>query len=125
MADNKVILFNIKVDGKELDLTKTSINEFNKVVSDAQTKLKDLKLGSPEWKQLNNDIKNAETAFQQTKDTINETEGKFKSLRLQIRQATVQFQELEEKGDLEGMKKAKKRIDDLNDQFEIDRKSVV
>jgi hypothetical protein len=119
MADNKVILFNIKVDGKELDLTKTSINEFNKVVSDAQSKLKDLKLGSSDWKQLNNEIKNAETAFQQTKDTLNETDGKFKSLRLQIRQATVQFQELEEKGDLEGMKKAKKRLDDLGDQLEI------
>ena len=119
MADNKTILFNIKVDGKELDLTKTSINEFNKTVSDAQTKLKDLKLGSPEWKTLSNEIKNAETAFQQTKDTINESEGKFKSLRLQIRQATVQFQELEEKGDLAGMKKAKKQLDDLGDQLEI------
>ena len=115
----KTVDFKIKVDGKELDLAKTSVNEFNKVYSDASKKLNDLKLGSPEWKELNREIKNADTAFQQTKDTLTETEGKFKSLRLQIRQATVAFQEAEEKGDMEGMKKAKKQLDDLGDQLEI------
>lgn len=115
----KTVDFKIKVDGKELDLAKTSVNEFNKVYSDASKKLNDLPLGSPEWKELNRELKNSETAFQQTKDTINETEGKFKSLRLQIRQATIAFQEAEEKGDMEGMKKAKKNLDDLGDQLEI------
>lgn len=119
MADNKTVTFKIKVDGKELDLTKTSINDFNKIYSDASAKLNNLPLGSAEWKKLQTELKNADTAFQQTKDTLNESEGKFKSLRLQIRQATIQFQELEEKGDLAGMAKAKQRIDDLNDQFEI------
>jgi len=115
----KTVDFKIKVDGKELDLAKTSVNEFNKVYSDASKKLNDLPLGSPEWKKLNTELKNSETAFQQTKDTINETEGKFKSLRLQIRQATIAFQEAEEKGDLAGMSKAKKQLDDLGDQLEI------
>jgi hypothetical protein len=118
MATN-VVDFKIKVDGKELDLTKTSLNQFKEVYSETQKKLNDLPLGSPEWKKLNTELKNADTAFQQTKDTLNETESKFKSLRLQIRQATIAFQEAEEKGDMEGMKKAKKNLDDLGDQLEI------
>lgn len=115
----KTVDFKIKVDGKELDLAKTSVNQFNEVYSAASKKLNDLPLGSAEWKKLQTELKNADTAFQQTKDTLNETEGKFKSLRLQIRQATVAFQEAEEKGDLEGMKKARKNLKDLNDQLEI------
>ena len=115
----KTIDFKIKVDGKEIDLAKTSVNQFNQVYTDAQKKLDSLPLGSEEWKKLNTDIKNADKAFQQTKGVLTETEGKFKSLRLQIRQATIAFQEAEEKGDLSGMNKAKKQIDELNDQFEL------
>ena len=116
---NTTIDFKIKVDGKEIDLAKTSVNQFNQIYTDTQKKLNDLPLGSAEWKKLNTELKNADTAFQQTKDTVNETEGKFKSLRLQIRQATVAFQEAESKGDLKGMKTAKKQLDELNDQFEV------
>jgi hypothetical protein len=109
----------IKVDGKEVDLAKTSINDFQKIYSEAQKKLNDLPLGDDEWKKLNSEIKNADKAFQQTKEIVSETEGKFKSLRVQIRQATVAFQEAEEKGDLKGMATAKKQLDELNDQFEL------
>ena len=109
----------IKVDGKEVDLAKTSINDFQKIYSEAQKKLNDLPLGSEEWKKLNSEIKNSDKAFQQTKEIVSETEGKFKSLRLQIRQATVAFQEAEEKGDLKAMKVAKKNLEDLNDQLEV------
>ena len=109
----------IKVDGKEVDLAKTSINDFQKIYSEAQKKLQTLPLGSEEWKKLNTEVKNADKAFQQTKDIVSEAEGKFKSLRVQIRQATVAFQEAEEKGDLKGMATAKKRLDELNDQFEV------
>lgn len=109
----------IKVDGKEVDLAKTSINDFQKIYSDAQKKLQSLPLGSDEWKKLNSEVKNADKTFQQTKEIMSETEGKFKSLKVQIRQATVAFQEAEEKGDLAGMKKAKKQLDELNDQFEL------
>ena len=109
----------IKVDGKEVDLAKTSINDFQKIYSEAQKKLQTLPLGSEEWKKLNSEIKNSDKAFQQTKEIVSETEGKFKSLRLQIRQATVAFQEAEEKGDLKGMATAKKQLDELNDQFEL------
>jgi DNA repair exonuclease SbcCD ATPase subunit len=115
----KTVDFKIKVDGKELDLAKSSVNQFNEVYSAASKKLNDLPLGSAEWKKLQSELKNADTAFQQTKDTLTETEGKFQSLRVQIRQATVAFQEAEEKGDIKSMRKLKKDIDDLNDQFEI------
>ena len=115
----KEVAIKIKIDGKELDAAKLSVNEFEKIYSDAASKLKTLPLGSEEWKKLNQEVKNSEQAFQQTKEIAGETEGKFKSLRLQIRQATVAFQEAEDKGDLKGMKIAKKNLEDLNDQFEV------
>lgn len=109
----------IKVDGKQLDVLKTSVNEFEQIYSDAQKKLRSLPLGSEEWKTLSNDIKNADKTFNQTKDILVETESKFKSLKVQIRQATVAFQEAEEKGDIKSMKKLKKDLDDLGDQLEV------
>jgi len=109
----------IKVNGKELDVVKTSVNEFNKIYSETQKKLNDLPLGSDEWKKLNSELKNADKTFNQTKEILSETEGKFKSLKVQIRQATLAFQEAEEKGDLKGMSTAKKQLDELNDKFEI------
>jgi hypothetical protein len=109
----------IKVNGKELDVVKTSVNEFNKIYTDTQKKLNDLPLGSDEWKKLNSELKNADKTFNQTKEILSETEGKFKSLKVQIRQATIAFQEAEEKGDLKGMSTAKKQLDELNDQFEL------
>ncbi len=119
MAETKQISIKINLDAKEVDLAKVSINDFQKMYGDAQKKLATLPLGSPEWKKLNDEIKKADNAFQQTKDIVSESESKFKSLRLQIRQATVAFQEAEEKGDLKGMQKAKKQLDDLNDQLEV------
>ncbi len=115
----KEIEIKIKVDGKEVDLAKTTVNQFKQIYTETQKKLDDLPLGSDEWKKLNTELKNADKAFQQTKDIVSEAEGKFKSLRLQIRQATVAFQEAEEKGDLAGMQKAKKQLDELGDQLEV------
>jgi len=109
----------IKVDGKELEAAKLSVNDFSKIYSDAQKKLSTLQIGTDEWKKLNSELKNADKTFNQTKEILGEAEGKFKSLKVQIRQATIAFQEAEEKGDLKGMKTAKKNLDDLNDQFEL------
>jgi septal ring factor EnvC (AmiA/AmiB activator) len=109
----------IKVNGKELDVVKTSVNEFNKIYTETQKKLNDLPLGSDEWKKLNSELKNADKTFNQTKEILTETEGKFKSLKVQIRQATIAFQEAEEKGDIKSMRKLKGDLDELNDQFEI------
>lgn len=109
----------IKVDGKELDAAKISVNDFNKIYSDTQKKLNSLPIGTDEWKKLNSELKNADKTFNQTKEILGEAESKFKSLKVQIRQATIAFQEAEEKGDLKGMTTAKKQLDDLNDQFEL------
>jgi hypothetical protein len=109
----------IKVDGKELDAAKLSVNDFSKIYSDTQKKLNSLQIGTDEWKKLNSELKNADKTFNQTKDILSQAEGKFKSLKVQIRQATIAFQEAEEKGDLKGMATAKKQLDDLNDQFEL------
>lgn len=109
----------IKVNGKELDVAKISVNDFNKIYSETQKKLNDLPLGSDEWKKLNSELKNADKTFNQTKEILGETEGKFKSLKVQIRQATIAFQEAEEKGDIKSMRKLKGDLDELNDQFEI------
>ena len=109
----------IKVDGKELDVAKISVNDFNKIYSETQKKINSLPIGSEDWKKLNSELKNADKTFNQTKEILSETEGKFKSLKVQIRQATIAFQEAEEKGDLAGMKNAKKNLDELNDQFEL------
>ena len=109
----------IKVDGKELEAAKLSVNDFSKIYSDAQKKLNNLQIGTDEWKKLNSELKNADKTFNQTKEILSETEGKFKSLKVQIRQATIAFQEAEEKGDLKGMATAKKQLDELNDQFEL------
>jgi len=115
----KELNFIIKVDGKEIDLAKTSVKDFQKVYQDTTKKINSLPIGSEEYKNLNKELKNADKAFQQTKEILNETEGKFKSLRVQVRQATVAFQEAESKGDMAGMAKAKKQIDDYSDQLEI------
>jgi septal ring factor EnvC (AmiA/AmiB activator) len=80
----------IKVNGKELDVVKTSVNDFNKIYTETQKKLNDLPLGSDEWKKLNSELKNADKTFNQTKEILSETEGKFKSLKVQIRQATIE-----------------------------------
>ena len=109
----------IKVDGKELDVAKTSVDQFQKLYTDTQKKINSLPIGSEDWKKLNSELKNADKTFNQTKEILGEAESKFKSLKVQIRQATLAFQEAEEKGDLKGMAKAKTQLDDLNDQFEL------
>lgn len=115
----KEIGFKIKIDGKELDLAKTSVDQFSQTYSDAQKKLNTLPLGSAEWKNLNGELNTAQKAFEQTKDIASTTDGKFKSLKVQIRQTTVALQEAEEKGDIKTFNKLKNDLDDLNDKFEI------
>jgi len=111
--------FKIKIDGKELDLAKTSVDQFSQTYSEAQKKLNTLPLGSAEWKNLNGELNSAQKAFEQTKDIASTTDGKFKSLKVQIRQTTVALQEAEEKGDIKTFNKLKNDLDDLNDKFEI------
>jgi hypothetical protein len=119
MAQKQVSL-KITVDGKELDLAKTSVEQFDAVYSAAVQKLSTLKVGSDEWKKLNTELEQSKKAFDETKNAANGTDGKFKSLRTQIRETTVSLQKLADQGQ-EGtaeFEKMRKKLDDLNDAQE-------
>jgi len=116
MASKEVSL-KITVDGKELDLAKTSVEQFEKAYSAAAQKLSTLKVGTDEWKKLNAELEQSKKAFDETKNAANGTDGKFKSLRSQIRETTVALQALADEGKEGGaeFKALSKKLDDLGD----------
>ena len=102
MAEKK-INFKITVNNKELDLTKTSFKDFQKVINQAKTDLKSLPLTDPRYKTLNADIKAAEKAWKEATKAANEFgdenekgEGKVKSYSAQIRAAKTELVNLEQ-----------------------------
>jgi hypothetical protein len=84
MANQKVIPIKIKVDGKEIDLSKTSMKQFNAQLADAKKKLNDLTVGSSEWKALNAEIKNAGTTMKDYSSSLDDAGTKTKSYRAEI-----------------------------------------
>jgi hypothetical protein len=96
MANQKVIPIKIKVDGKEIDLSTTSINKFNKELADAKKKLKELTVGSAEWKTLNSEIKTAEKSMSDYGNSLEDTEGKTKSYRGEIMELTKELRAAKE-----------------------------
>jgi len=119
MAQKQVSL-KITVDGKELDLAKTSVEQFDAAYSAAAQKLSTLKVDSDEWKKLNSELQHSKKAFEDTKNAANNTDGKFKSLRSQIRETTVSLQALADQGQTgtAEFEKMRKKLDDLNDAQE-------
>ena len=119
MAQKQVSL-KITVDGKELDLAKTSVEQFDAAYSAAAQKLSTLKVDSDEWKKLNSELQHSKKAFEDTKNAANNTDGKFKSLRSQIRETTVSLQALADKGQTgtAEFEKMRKKLDELNDAQE-------
>ena len=102
MAD-KNLNFNITVNNKQLDLTKTSFKDFQKIINQAKTDLKGLPLTDPRYKILNADIKAAEKAWKEATKAANqfgdeqeEGEGKVKSYAAQIRAAKTELVSLEQ-----------------------------
>jgi hypothetical protein len=102
MAD-KNLNFNITVNNKQLDLTKTSFKDFQKIINQAKTDLKGLPLTDPRYKTLNADIKAAEKAWKEATKAANqfgdeqeEGEGKVKSYAAQIRAAKTELVSLEQ-----------------------------
>ena len=110
----KVVTLKIKVDGQELDVATMSAEQFEKTILDVQSKLSTLKVGSDEWKKLTSELDAAQKAFEQTKNQANNTDGKFKSLRTQIRETTVALQKLADEGK-EGTSEFKALSDKLDD----------
>ena len=89
MAD-KNLNFNITVNNKQLDLTKTSFKDFQKIINQAKTDLKGLPLTDPRYKTLNADIKAAEKAWKEATKAANEfgdeqEKGEEKVLIYQVR----------------------------------------
>lgn len=116
MAQKEVSL-KITVDGKELDLAKTSVEQFDKAYEAAAQKLSTLKVGSEEWQKLNSELEQAKKAFDETRDSAGGADGKFKSLRTQIRETTVALQKLADEGK-EGtaeFKQLSDKLDNLGD----------
>jgi uncharacterized phage infection (PIP) family protein YhgE len=116
MAQKEVSL-KITVDGKELDLAKTSVEQFDKAYSSAAKKLSTMKVGSDEWKKLNTELEQSKKAFDDTKNAANGADGKFKSLRSQIRETTVALQSLADQGKTGSaeFKSLSNKLDDLGD----------
>ena len=99
----KEIDFVIKVNNKQLDLTKTSFEQFDKIVKQAKKDLTALPLNDPRYKILSKDIKTAEASWKAAqkaaKEFGDETEeggGKVKSYSQQIRQATKDLVAIEQ-----------------------------
>jgi hypothetical protein len=101
MAD-KNLNFNIKVNNKELDLTKTSFKDFNNIIKQAKKDLQSLPITDPRYKVLQTDIKNADAAWKemnktiaQSGDDMEETGGKVETFKKQIKDATDELFRLE------------------------------
>ena len=98
----KEINFNIKVNNKELDLTKVSFKEFDKIIKDAKKDLQALPLNDPRYKVLNTEIKAADKAWKDAKKSAAEFGGQVedddenvKSYTAQIKEATRELIKLE------------------------------
>ena len=98
----KEINFNIKVNNKELDLTKVSFKEFDKIIKDAKKDLQALPLNDPRYKVLNSEIKAADKAWKDAKKSaaefggqVQEDDGVVKSYTAQIKEATRELISLE------------------------------
>ena len=119
----KEISFKITVDGKEIDLAKTSITTFEKAYTDAQKKLATLKLGSEEWKKLDEEVKKAGVAFLDAKDSMKATDDVNKSLRTRLRETRNELEALEEAGKTNSaeFRKLRQTYDELNDAQEVAR----
>lgn len=67
MAKEVVFKFKVEVDGKEVEQTVSSIDGFQKRISDLQTKLNAAPLGSKQFQELQKELKKTEGAFDAAK----------------------------------------------------------
>jgi hypothetical protein len=99
----KEIDFVIKVNNKDLDLSKTSLKQFNAIIVQAKKDLAALPLNDPRYKILSKDIKMAEESWKAAKkasqefnDEQEEGGGKVLTYSQQIRIATRELISLEQ-----------------------------
>jgi hypothetical protein len=91
----KNIDFNIKVNNKELDLTKISFKQFDDIIKQAKKDLNALPLSDPKYKVLASEIGLAEKAWKAARteaskfgDDVEQNGDKVKTYGAQIREAT-------------------------------------
>ena len=102
MAD-KNLNFNITVNNKQLDLSKTSLKQFNEIIKESKKSLDSMEFNSAEYKQAATDINAAEAAWKAATKAANEFgDGQekgaeqVKTYRTQIREATTELMRLEQ-----------------------------
>lgn len=123
----KDINFDIKVNGKQLDLAKISFKDFDKVVKEAKKDLQALPLNDPRYKVLNAEIKAADKAWKEARKSVGDFdkelkdgEDDVKSYRAQIAELTKAQVALEEQGKENSQQYAdnEKKIKSLRDAQE-------
>lgn len=132
MAD-QTLSFNIKINNKDLDLTKTSFKDFQKEVKKAKDELKSLPLNDPRYKQLSEEIKNAESQFDKASkaakgfgDDMKDSETKTKSYAAQIKEAKNNLVSIEQQfgKNSKQYKDAQTKLNDLKEaQEDLNRAS--
>ncbi len=117
--------FKIKIDGKQLDLTKISFKDFNKVITDAKKNLKELPLNDPRYKTLTTDIKTAEKAWKEATKAAGDFNNENKqgaedvqTYKQQIRETTNELQKAEQQfgKNSEEANKLRDRLKELKDE---------
>jgi len=123
----KDINFDIKVNGKQLDLAKISFKDFDKVVKEAKKDLQALPLNDPRYKVLNAEIKAADKAWKEARKSVGDFDNELKngendvkSYRAQIAELTKAQVALEEQGKENSQQYAdnEKKIKSLRDAQE-------
>jgi hypothetical protein len=121
----KSVDFKIKVDGKQLNLTKISFKDFNKIITDAKKSLKELPLTDPRYKQLTADIKTAEKAWKEATKSAAEFNDENKegaediaTYKQQIRETTNDLQKAEQQfgKNSDEAAKLRERLKELRDE---------
>lgn len=94
----KELDFVIKVNNKELDLTKTSFKDFKKIIADARKELQNLPIKDPRYKVLTKEIADAEKAWKAAmksqKDFNDESEDGGKKVSTYSQQIRIATREL-------------------------------
>jgi hypothetical protein len=91
---NKTINFVIKVNNKEVDLSKTSFKQFDEIIKQAKKDLQGLPLSDPRYKTLVADIKTAESAWKGAQKSASELGDEMDKGEEKTKTYTAQIKEL-------------------------------
>jgi hypothetical protein len=90
----KDINFDIKVNGKQLDLAKISFKDFDKVVKEAKKDLQALPLNDPRYKVLNAEIKAADKAWKEARKSVGDFDKELEDGETTVKSYRTQIADL-------------------------------